>query len=134
MLHAAGSSQLEVSAAAGNTCGDTTTVLALANNSSPASPNSRSTGLMIFLSNTGRGNCSVTLAGLPSTDAAFLYKIDSDNGNPYGVWQSMGSPPFPTPSQIAKLQAESSLRPLKSAVAGQMLFGLEPNALQVLVI
>ncbi len=136
LLHAAGSSQLEVVAGPGGTCDNATTVLAIANTSSTTAGELRSPGLMIFLSNTGRGNCTVTLAGLPNTESAWLHTIDSTSGNPYGLWQKMGAHPFPTPTELRLLRSESDLQPLKLRIADSQptLFELEPNALQVLVI
>ena len=160
---------------------------------------------MVFVSNSGKANCSVTLRGLPTTltskgvndvATAMLHKIDSTHGNPCaccsiwhshsifscnrlcacvrvraslsvcvcvgyvcgldGLFQSMGSPSFPTPAQTAKLLAASALTPepiqllLRSTsttssgergdegsrgVQGQeVVLELEPNALQVLVL
>ena len=136
LLHAAGSSQLEVVAGPGGTCDNATTVLAIANTSSTTAGELRSPGLMIFLSNTGRGNCTVTLAGLPNTESAWLHTIDSTSGNPYVLWQKMGAHPFPTPTELRLLRSESDLQPLKLRIADSQptLFELEPNALQVLVI
>ena len=136
LLHAAGDSQLEVVAAPGGTCDNATTVLAIANNSKSTAGEIRSTGLMIFLSNTGRGNCTVTLAGLPGTESALLHKIDSSNGNPLGLWQRTGANPFPTPAELESLQVESGLQPMKLRIdqSRPALLDLEPNALQVLVI
>jgi hypothetical protein len=135
LLHAAGDSQLEVLAAPGGTCDNATTVLAIANTSSTTGE-TRSTGLMIFLSNTGRGNCTVTLAGVPSTESALLHKIDSSNGNPHALWLRMGANPFPTPAELEKLKVESDLQPMKLRIDQSQppLLILEPNALQVLVI
>ena len=54
-----------MTAEAGGTCGDSTTVLALANATSTASATAG--GMMVFVSNTGKGNCTATLTGLKAT-------------------------------------------------------------------
>ena len=64
-----------------------------------------------------------------------MHTIDSRNGNPYGVWMAMGSPPFPTPRQTAQLLHASAMKPAPIAVAaGAVMMNLEPNALKVLVV
>ena len=131
LLHAAGTARLEVTAEPGGTCGDWTTALALANSTSAGSG---ATGMMIFLSNTGKANCSVTVAGLQGSSAS-LHTIDSTHGNPFGLWESWGSPPFPTLKQTAELMDASAYHPVGVGVAKEgVLVELEPNALQVLVL
>lgn len=136
LLHAAGTERMEATAKLGGTCGDSTTVLALANETVDHVVAAEG-GVMIFLSNTGKENCSVTLTGLPqSAKTALLHTIDSTHGNPYGLWQSWGSPPFPTLKQTAQLREMSAFHPEAVTVeaSGEMGFKLEPDALQVLVI
>ena len=71
-----------------------------------------SSGMMIFISNTGRAQCNVTVSGLPSTLApakpAWLHRIDPQHGNPLKVWQQQGAPPFPDFSVRACLCAHES--------------------------
>jgi hypothetical protein len=134
LLHAAGTARLAAKAAPGDTCGSSTHVLALAN-STVAAVGAGSTvaggGAMIFVSNSGRAQCNVTLTGLTSglsvrTTATqptvagrsvdstarvsgWLHRIDPQHGNPRKVWQAQGSPPFPTMQQTVELKAASEL-------------------------
>jgi hypothetical protein len=108
LLHAAGDARIGAAEAAGGSCGDTT-VLALANSTARG-------GAMIFVANSGRGACNVTLAALPTrhiggdpVTRALLHRIDSTNANPLVIWEGFGAPPFPSLTQIAALKAASEL-------------------------
>ena len=155
LLHAAGQRQIGVSPLAGSTCGTTTIdgassanvqVLALGNGTAILEDVMQrgvaSSGRMIFVSNTGHGTCNVTLRGLQSPSqtnqpSAMLHTIDSVNGNPYGLWQSMGSPSFPTPLQTTLLKSESALQPTRVTLGAggtSVMLQVEPQALLVLVL
>ena len=125
LLHSAGTEQISTTAAPGGSCGDSLIVLGL--------NNSTGTGRMIFVANNGRGQCNVTLAGLGKRTYGWLHRIDHAHGNPYGLWQSWGSPPFPKPEQVSKLQMESSLKPTLVELQS-LVIQLGPNALHVLVL
>ena len=92
-------------------------------------------GRMAFVSNTGRAACNVALFGLGAADAAWLHRIDSAHGNPFGLWQTMGSPPFSTPTQVTQLKSasQSTASPLRLAGAKTLTLSVESNALQALV-
>ena len=101
---------------------------------------SNGTALRLFLYNhplfsgTAGSNCTVTVAlgsgataaranfthdstagnaGHPSVDlgAATLTRIDDAHSNPKGAYVMMGSPAYPSESQLAELEAASALRP-----------------------
>jgi beta-xylosidase len=65
-----------------------------------------------------------------------LHRIDSTHGNPYGLWQTMGAPPFPTPKQATLLKAESESNANLVPLSGPRMATLyvEANALVVVVI
>jgi hypothetical protein len=118
LLHAGGERRIAVTEADGGSCGDTTSVLALANTTTTArgivrqqqlsgaelakgrhvasSSSSSAGGAMIFVSNSGRASCNVTLIChnlLPPKSSggattARLYRIDAKHGNPIGLWQT----------------------------------------------
>ncbi|MEL7118635.1 MAG: hypothetical protein AAFO07_04320 [Bacteroidota bacterium] len=49
----------------------------------------------------------VSLEGIPEGDYQIIqYKIDEEHGNPYKVWQDMGSPEDPSIEQIKKIQTK----------------------------
>ena len=87
---------------------------------------------MVFVSNSGKGICNVTLAGLKARTAQ-LHRIAPGHGDPNGLWESWGSPPFPTPAQVAKLEEESGLKAATVGLDG-LVMQVEPNALHVLVL
>ena len=106
LLHHAGTSQVHATAASGNNCSGVS-MLAVANGTS------RAAGMMLFVSNEGGAPCTVTV-GLTevwhvSTTQVVVHLIDKEHGNPYGVWQQLGSPPFPTPVQAAQLRQASQI-------------------------
>ena len=60
---------------------------------------------------------ALRVAGVPATAPRVLvrhYRIDKDHSNAYTVWQAMGSPQSPTPSQYAQLEAAGHLQSLGS--------------------
>lgn len=59
----------------------------------------------------------LTLAGIPSAARRVLvehYRIDESTSNSYSAWLAMGSPPQPSPAQLAKLEAAGQLQMLAS--------------------
>eukprot|EP00039_Didymoeca_costata_P001494 m.52945 g.52945 ORF g.52945 m.52945 type:complete len:612 (+) comp10829_c0_seq2:51-1886(+) len=71
------------------------------------------TNIMVFVSNLV-GSVNVTLdlqTWLKATSNGNLYRIDENNNNPYGVWEKMGSPSFPTPGQTTTLLENAAISP-----------------------
>ncbi|MFI5129718.1 MAG: beta-xylosidase [Chitinophagales bacterium] len=53
---------------------------------------------------------SLTVEGLPAKKIRFTeYRIDNEHSNSYSAWKKMGSPPNPTPAQIAQLEKSGLL-------------------------
>jgi len=66
---------------------------------------------LLYNSNDTSGRTSLSLVNisvvnLPSRqDVAFVvYRLDNDNGNPFGLWKEMGSPVFPSDDQFSELR------------------------------
>src|SRR6185437_7736978 len=53
----------------------------------------------------------LTLRGLPQRSSAELLCIDAEHANLLGAWQAIGSPPNPTPAQVADLAGRCALQP-----------------------
>jgi xylan 1,4-beta-xylosidase len=53
----------------------------------------------------------LTLHGLPRRSSVELLRIDADHANLLGAWQAIGSPPNPTPAQVADLASRCALQP-----------------------
>lgn len=51
----------------------------------------------------------VRLTDAPAPLAAYLQRIDEDHANPRRRWREMGEPEYPSPSQVAQLEAASRL-------------------------
>lgn len=63
---------------------------------------------------------ALTIANLPAkVTAARLthYRVDATHSNAYTLWQSLGSPPAPTPPQYAQLEAAAQLGLVENAPA-----------------
>lgn len=60
-----------------------------------------------------------------------LQRIDSHDSNVLPAYRAMGSPPYPTPSQVAQLNRDTALAPPRSAKLnnGKLALALTPNAL-----
>jgi xylan 1,4-beta-xylosidase len=60
----------------------------------------------------------VAITGLPGKLAphALAWRIDANHGNAFAAWQSMKSPPHPTPRQIAELKRAARMKPESVAV------------------
>ena len=52
---------------------------------------------------------TLTLSGLPSTAKATIRRVDADHGDTLGAWKQMGSPAYPSLSQIAQLKQVGTL-------------------------
>ena len=117
----------EVAAASGRSCGGTSVTVV---------GNATGQGYMVFVANNGAATCAVTIDGLARHASVRLHRFDSLHGNPLGLWTRLGSPAFPTPSQIRQLKAESELQPTLLRVDGQgsLQLSLEANALAVVVV
>ena len=65
---------------------------------------------------------------------AFLWRIDDNTTSARGVWQEMGRPHDPTPSQMAALHAASEMKAeeLQVGAAGKAEFRLPPYAVAIL--
>lgn len=58
----------------------------------------------------------IQLDGATPPLSAMLSRIDDDHANPRRAWEAMGRPDYPSPSQIASLQAASALRPVPHSI------------------
>merc|ERR1711937_382816 len=56
------------------------------------------------------GVCEVTIA-VPHWvgNEGSIVRIDDKHSNPKATWESMGSPPYPTPAELDKLEAASDI-------------------------
>lgn len=106
LLHWAGDNRVPVAESDDGTC-QTAEVLAIQN----------STHLAVFVTNHAPlplegedtvSTCDVHL-DVGTAAPAFVARIDDDHVNPKKAWQDMGYPKYPTPKQIAKLEAASEL-------------------------
>jgi len=121
LLRLAGDDRIEVAGMPGDPgdiCNSSVQVLALTNGSDKLG------STMVFVSNTGRASCNVTLnmgkwaphinssehnngSVHDGASSVMLYRIDAEHGNPVGLWESWSSPAFPTPKQVSQLKADS---------------------------
>ncbi|HXF26859.1 MAG TPA: hypothetical protein VN610_06280 [Bryobacteraceae bacterium] len=87
-------------------------------------------------------NINLNVNGLPAAMTRVLlehYRIDQEHSNAYAVWQSMGSPPSPSPAQYATLEAAGQLQQLTSPAwlhiangAARLEFALPREALSLI--
>ena len=63
-------------------------------------------------------------------------QVDDTNGNPLPLYRSMGSPQYPTPQQVERLNASSALPAprLRQLEKSRLTFDLLPNALALLTV
>lgn len=63
-----------------------------------------------------------------------IERVDDQHGNALAIYRSMGSPRYPTPAQVARLNAASALPPPQVAhlSRGEITLTLEPDALLLL--
>ena len=87
----------------------------------------------------------LSLAGLPAdlrTARLAHHRVDATHSNPYGLWQSLGSPVAPTKPQYQQLEAASRLALLTgapdsvavSAGTAHLAFPLPRQAVSLLVL
>jgi xylan 1,4-beta-xylosidase len=76
------------------------------------------------------------IGGVPADAPVTIERIDHDHGNVLPVYQSMGSPRYPTPAQVVQMNAATAL-PQPQTVhlsGGELSLTLEPDALLLLKI
>lgn len=78
----------------------------------PGTSDSWQTAVLIYNSDdnetsTNTDDVTVSLRGLPEANGLVYvtYYMDNNSTNPYGLWQSMGSPDYPTPEQFRQLRS-----------------------------
>lgn len=78
----------------------------------------------------------LVFGGLKVNATARISVVDNDHGNTLAAYRAMGSPVYPTISQVEKLNATTALRPpVSQSVQGDHLdVTLEPNALMLIEI
>ena len=83
------------------------------------SPRERFRGARIFLTNFRRQDMPIAAdtavlliahGAMPAPTYAAVSLIDSTHTNPRALWESWGSPMYPTPTMLAELQAASQLQ------------------------
>jgi xylan 1,4-beta-xylosidase len=69
--------------------------------------------------------------GLPADARVSIQRVDDNHGNVLKIYEAMGRPPNPTPSQIEQLNRATALGAPESArlQAGRLTLTLMPNAL-----
>lgn len=78
----------------------------------------------------------LVFGGLKVNATARISVVDNDHGNTLAAYRAMGSPVYPTISQVEKINATTALRPpVSQSVQGDHLdVTLEPNALMLIEI
>src|SRR5581483_4510311 len=81
-------------------------------------------------------NVRLVFRGLKPNLTAHMSAVDNEHGNTLAAYRAMGSPMYPTVSQIDKLNAATALRPLPAQTisGGELNVTLEPNALLLIEI
>jgi xylan 1,4-beta-xylosidase len=74
------------------------------------------------------------ISGVPADAPVAIERVDQDHGNVLPVYRSMGSPRYPTPAQVARMNAASALPPprIEQLRGGALSLNLEPDALLLL--
>lgn len=74
------------------------------------------------------------ISGLARNAAVSLERVDEDHSNVLKPWAAMGSPVFPTPSQVQQLNRETALAPPEHLALrdGILTLDLSPNTLVLL--
>jgi xylan 1,4-beta-xylosidase len=61
---------------------------------------------------------SITLKGMPANGSATITRIDNENANPKQKWIDLGSPEYPTRTQLAEMEQAS--RPVSQTLASEL--------------
>ncbi len=79
---------------------------------------------------------TLTFPGRPADAAVSIEQVDDAHGNPLPLYRSMGSPQYPTPAQVAKMNEASTLPPPRSEhlAGGRLTLELGPNALALVTL
>jgi xylan 1,4-beta-xylosidase len=74
---------------------------------------------------------TLTIDGVAKDAAVSLQRVDEHHGNPMNAYTKMGSPSYPTPAQVDRLNRESALPSpeLRRLVNGSLTLDLDKNAL-----
>ncbi len=74
------------------------------------------------------------IRGVPAGAAVTIARVDDHHGNALPVYRSMGSPRYPTPAQVAQINAATALPPPQTMHlrAGVLSLNVEPDALLLL--
>ena len=85
-----------------------------------------------------RGEPKVVKIEVPNLGQAFqqarIFLVDDDHGSPLKLWETMGSPAFPSLQQQADLRKAAELPPPRTEKLAnrQLSLSLQPNALAVI--
>jgi len=76
------------------------------------------------------------ISGVPADAPVAIERVDDQHGNALPLYRSMGSPRYPTPAQVARLNAASALPPpeVLRLRRGEITLTLEPDALLLLTV
>jgi xylan 1,4-beta-xylosidase len=73
------------------------------------------------------------IRAVPADAPVAIERVDDQHGNALPVYRSMGSPQYPTPAQVTRLNAASALPPpqVEHLRQGELTLTLEPDALLI---
>ena len=79
---------------------------------------------------------SLKFSGVERTASVAIYRMDEQHGNAQGTYQAMGSPRYPTPSQVKKLNESAQIGPAQTLrlESGTLRLEIPVNGLVVLEI
>ncbi len=87
---------------------------------------------------TGRvaGRVVLAFSGVPGNAGVEVQQVDGDHGNPLPLYRAMGSPRYPTPEEVARMNAASALEaPRREQLQGdRIMLALPPNALVLVTV
>jgi xylan 1,4-beta-xylosidase len=74
------------------------------------------------------------VSGVPADARVAIQRVDQDHGNVLPVYRAMGSPRYPTPRQVAAMNAATALSSpaIAHLHAGTLTLTLQPDALFLL--
>jgi xylan 1,4-beta-xylosidase len=74
------------------------------------------------------------IRGVPADAAVAIESVDHEHGNVLPVYRSLGSPRYPTPGQVAQMNADTALPPpqILHLRGGALSLALQPDALLLL--